>query len=843
MKEVRDNLPRDAIFGIDCSWSGRRNASHAIVIFMEMRSKLIFDKVIISKDEKVSDFPYSGPSNLMENAAVLSKRDMYVSNYRFIGFVHDYDSDTAPILHPDPLTGQLIEYLDPGHLKRTLENIFKSHNTQHELWQLKEHILNRFLYIVRKKNLTTEERLNLWYETPDYIIKSGIKTGYLTNTTKSKDGRKYTTKEARAFLVLFLHETAWLVEKCSFFDTQAIESWNSSCKNKLAPKGIAYHESFRIRNLIGIIKWNNPIEWFDILYDEIVGEDLCDTCKNILINDVQKKERERSKAQQEETKKLRNKNRRLARLKNRINPSGHQYAIDNKEDKRLKDPTRKVACTLLPHIDNTNSCNCFINSVIQLLRYTNPEKNMQLAKNDVVSIMLELNKGNNIKLESINMIRHSMIPTFSLCGQEDAHEFLIYLMNLLFSNRQKISCLDPLIKEQLAHEPETEETKCFRDAYQFEIVEIHRCNTCNKVISEIQTQEYSFSIPVQSSTFEVNMYAAQNDTSVKCMCSFCKSEQECTVTRIFKKSSTFLTIHFLRFCFDIKSGSPCKINTEVNFPDTLFVQGRYYNLIGVIYHIGSGAQSGHYLTKHLNYNGSIETLDDSRCYINPTEKSFIRRNAYMLLYQEQSSRQACMPSKTVIEQQVAEAFDICRNKKNQITMKEKLESNTCIRIKIPIVVRDEFVKLIRKNSHLCSLHLFDKLQSPEKLTSNELTYSMAELIVGIFNFYGFKNKEKIICDFFKELINSHCMTTPTNRFLEAYFIAADSFPEECYSQNSNDLENLGQKIISTLNALIEEIANNKIDALPRIIQIYSSSHHNRNNKYFPGYIQKLAASI
>ena len=27
MKEVRDHLPKDSIFGIDCSWSGRRNAS------------------------------------------------------------------------------------------------------------------------------------------------------------------------------------------------------------------------------------------------------------------------------------------------------------------------------------------------------------------------------------------------------------------------------------------------------------------------------------------------------------------------------------------------------------------------------------------------------------------------------------------------------------------------------------------------------------------------------------------------------------------------------------------------------------------------------------------------
>ena len=218
---------------------------------------------------------------------------MYVANYRFIGFVHDFDVDTVPILHPDPLTGQLTEFLDPGHLKKTLENIFKTHNTERELWQLKDHILNRFLSIVRDKKLTTKEKIKLWYETPEYIINSGIKTGYLTNNTKTKGDRKYSTEEAKSHLLLFLHETAWIVEKCSFFDTQAIECWNSTCKNKLAQKGVAYHESFRRRTLIGIIKWNHPIDWLDILYENIVDEELSVPCKNILLSDTTKRERER----------------------------------------------------------------------------------------------------------------------------------------------------------------------------------------------------------------------------------------------------------------------------------------------------------------------------------------------------------------------------------------------------------------------------------------------------------------------------------------------------------------------------------------------------------------------
>ena len=40
-----------------------------------------------------------------------------------------FDVDAAPPFQPDDETGELIELLDPGHLKSKLENILKAHNT------------------------------------------------------------------------------------------------------------------------------------------------------------------------------------------------------------------------------------------------------------------------------------------------------------------------------------------------------------------------------------------------------------------------------------------------------------------------------------------------------------------------------------------------------------------------------------------------------------------------------------------------------------------------------------------------------------------------------------------
>ena len=45
MKLIRDNLPDETFFGLDGSWSVKRNASHAIVIFMDMKSQLVLTKL------------------------------------------------------------------------------------------------------------------------------------------------------------------------------------------------------------------------------------------------------------------------------------------------------------------------------------------------------------------------------------------------------------------------------------------------------------------------------------------------------------------------------------------------------------------------------------------------------------------------------------------------------------------------------------------------------------------------------------------------------------------------------------------------------------------------------
>ena len=99
-----------------------------------------------------------------------------------------------------------------------------------------------------------------------YIISTGKKKGYLVHTDPlGKKKRRITPEIAAAALDCFLAETEWLVRKCSLTNTQAIESFNASCKAKLAPKHLHFQKSFRIRNHIGIVKWNHHEDWYDII--------------------------------------------------------------------------------------------------------------------------------------------------------------------------------------------------------------------------------------------------------------------------------------------------------------------------------------------------------------------------------------------------------------------------------------------------------------------------------------------------------------------------------------------------------------------------------------------------
>lgn len=78
LNSVISNLPNITIFLIDFSWPSCRKAAHSIVVFLDIRSKLKFEFLIVSKSSKISDIDFHSLSNLMENEALKFKREKYI---------------------------------------------------------------------------------------------------------------------------------------------------------------------------------------------------------------------------------------------------------------------------------------------------------------------------------------------------------------------------------------------------------------------------------------------------------------------------------------------------------------------------------------------------------------------------------------------------------------------------------------------------------------------------------------------------------------------------------------------------------------------------------------------
>ena len=86
-------------------------------------------------------------------------------------------------------------------------------------------------------NLTPEEKALKWLDALPYFLKqdncSYLKEGHRPKSKKEK--QKCTADECQTRLKKFLEESLWIVDKCSYENTQNCESFNS-LKERIVPK-------------------------------------------------------------------------------------------------------------------------------------------------------------------------------------------------------------------------------------------------------------------------------------------------------------------------------------------------------------------------------------------------------------------------------------------------------------------------------------------------------------------------------------------------------------------------------------------------------------------------------
>ena len=324
---------------------------------------------------------------------------------------------------------------------------------------------------------------------------------------------------------------------------------------------------------------------------------------------------------------------------------------------------------------------CFINSVLQCLSSTR-ELHNYILQNEYLSevnhststmrgalikafgaLMCDLWKSSDEECRALSTaVFKSQVeqyaPQFMGCKQQDAQEFLRYLMEGLHKDVNRVTSRpDPIINDiddSLSANQKSEESwerflrldnSKFVDLFVGQLKSTLRCTVCGYTSSSFDPfWDLSLSIPVKMD--QVTLHACIErftreevlDGDEKPTCTKCQKHQKCTKSLSIQKFPPILVVHLKRF--PPQGGVGDKMNTTVDipitgldfsFPSADQVSHRY-NLYGVVNHSGS-MLSGHYTAccKHP-YTAEWYVYNDAR--VRPIDQRHVNSSeAYVLFFE------------------------------------------------------------------------------------------------------------------------------------------------------------------------------------------------------------------
>ncbi|XP_054482015.1 ubiquitin carboxyl-terminal hydrolase 2-like [Anoplopoma fimbria] len=254
-------------------------------------------------------------------------------------------------------------------------------------------------------------------------------------------------------------------------------------------------------------------------------------------------------------------------------------------------------------------------------------------------------------------------PKFVGCNQQDAQEFLRFLLDGLHNEVNRVTVRPKVSVEDFDHLTDDEKGKRMWNMYlereDSKVVDLFvgqlkssvTCTVCG-FRSTVFDPFWDLSIPVaQKSSGEVSLkdclrlFTKEDvlDGEERPTCNRCKTRRKCTKRFSIQKFPQILVLHLKRFSdSNIRTS---KLSTYVNFPlkeldlrefSSESSDRAVYNLYAVSNHSGN-ALGGHYTSYCKNQTlGEWHSYNDSR--VSPVSSSQVRSsNAYVLFYELSSS--------------------------------------------------------------------------------------------------------------------------------------------------------------------------------------------------------------
>ncbi|XP_039630945.1 ubiquitin carboxyl-terminal hydrolase 42 [Polypterus senegalus] len=296
----------------------------------------------------------------------------------------------------------------------------------------------------------------------------------------------------------------------------------------------------------------------------------------------------------------------------------------------------------LDNIGNT----CFLNAALQCLAYTAPLTNYLLSREHSrtchesgICMMCRMqkhtveifaNSGNVVNPQDIVDDLKRITKHFHFGAQEDAHEFLRYIVDAMQKN-----CLPSI---ELDRHSET--TTIIHQIFGGYLRSRVKCMNC-KAVSDTFEPYLDIALELKSAqsimkAFEEFVYPEQLDGDNAYKCSRCKKMVAASKRLSIHRGANVLTIALKRY----GGGAGGKLGKDVRYPELLDIRpymsqsvGEHllYDLYAVLVHAGTNCNNGHYLSyvKSCNnqwycMNDDIVTASDVRTVLN--------QQAYILFY-------------------------------------------------------------------------------------------------------------------------------------------------------------------------------------------------------------------
>lgn len=233
---------------------------------------------------------------------------------------------------------------------------------------------------------------------------------------------------------------------------------------------------------------------------------------------------------------------------------------------------------------------------------------------------------------------HNICKHLTLGRQEDAHEFLRYLVEQMeksYLNRFKGL---PWFKDLDQYSKETTPLNQILGGYLRSTVNCLACKYESITFQHFEDLQLDISRVATLNEALGGYFARENLEECGYKCESCKKKVSATKRFSLERAPVVLCIQLKRFnVMGGKLGKQIQISQNLNLEKHLAKsndpnQNCYYKLVSMVTHLGGSASGGHYTAIGLAPNGQYYQFDDS--YVNqiPTE-NVLKTNAYLLFYE------------------------------------------------------------------------------------------------------------------------------------------------------------------------------------------------------------------